>query len=157
MHTHTSSTVIASLKSSPPCFVHHCWRAGKYCNLKNKDAGTHAACTNLPTVTSIAIKVCNSEGPCTILPFGLCLWLCQVPLEFPGGFVNTLFHPSGCSVTERGVTPCWVWERGSSESVKAGRAELEAAPVLEFGGVELLPWQEPSWRRGPTLSWVGES
>lgn len=65
-----------------------------------------------------------------------------------------LCHPSGSSVTARGVTPCWVWERGSSESVKAGQAELEAAPALEFGGVELLPWHQPSWRRGPAPSRV---
>lgn len=49
---------------------------------------------------------------------------------------------------------CWAWERGSSESIKAGQ---EAASVLEFGGVELLPWHQPSWWRGPDPSWVGES
>lgn len=43
-----------------------------------------------------------------------------------------------------------LWERGSSESVKIGRAELEAAPALEFGGLELLPWHEPSWQRAPS-------
>lgn len=43
-----------------------------------------------------------------------------------------------------------LWERGSSESVKIGRAELETAPALEFGGLELLPWHEPSWQRAPS-------
>lgn len=43
-----------------------------------------------------------------------------------------------------------LWERGSSESVKIGRAELEAASALEFGGLELLPWHEPSWQRAPS-------
>ena len=157
MRTHTSSTVIASLKSARPCLVHHCWRAAKYCNLKNKDAGTHAARSNLPTVTSIAVKVCNSEGPCAIPPFGLCRRLMPSSSGVPWWVRYTLFHPSGCSITERGVTQCWVWERGSSESVKAGRVELEAAPALEFGGVELLPWHQPSWRRGPAPSRVGES
>lgn len=41
-------------------------------------------------------------------------------------------------------------ERGSSESVKAGQSELGAAAALEFGGLELLPWLQPSWQRAPS-------
>lgn len=50
-----------------------------------------------------------------------------------------------------------LWERGSSESVKFGQAELEAAPALEFGGLELLPWQQPSWQRAPSPAGQGRA
>lgn len=48
-------------------------------------------------------------------------------------------------------------ERDSSESVKVGRAELEAAPALEFGGLELLPWHQPSWQRAPSPARQGRA
>lgn len=50
-----------------------------------------------------------------------------------------------------------LWERGSSESVKVGRAELEAAPALEFGGLKLLLWHQPSLAESPKRSQEGQS
>lgn len=39
MRTHTSSPAVASLKAARPCLAHHCWRAGKSCNLKMRMQG----------------------------------------------------------------------------------------------------------------------
>lgn len=50
-----------------------------------------------------------------------------------------------------------LWERGSSESIKVGQAEQEAAPALEFGGLELLPWHQPSWQRAPSPARQGRA
>lgn len=42
---------------------------------------------------------------------------------------------------------CWAPEAAAVKALRPGGQELEQ-PGLEFGGVEPLPWQEPSWQRG---------
>lgn len=48
----------------------HCRR-----NLKNRDAGTRAAPSNLPAVSRVAITGRNSDRSCAVPPFGLFLQL----------------------------------------------------------------------------------
>jgi len=112
---------------------------------------SHAARSSPPTVTSVAISVCSSEGPVPFLPpSGLCVRLVPSSSAVPQRVASTLFHPPGSPVTEGGVTPVkalrlggpswkqlrrWNWEEwscclGSSPAGPAGSGRADADPVL---------------------------